>query len=106
MRNVWSTISIAVISNPRWRAPRRRSQTLQHLVVGAAFARRIDQLRSDLDMAVTAGLVDVVMLQEHRGGQHDVRPAGGLGHELFMRGDEQVVASETAPHPVAVRADR
>ena len=99
------SISIAVISKPGMTCPKPCRQTLQHLVVGAALARRIDQLRADLDVAVPAGLVDVVVLHEHRGRQHDVRPARRLGHELLVRADEQIVAGEAAADAVAVGAD-
>ena len=83
-----------------------RCQALQYLVVRAALAGRLDQLRADLDVAVPAGLVQIVVLHEHRCRQHDVGPARRLRHELLVRADEQVVAREAAAHAVAVRADR
>ena len=43
-----------------------------HLVVRPALARRLDDLRAGDDIAVPAALVDVVMLQEHGGRQHEV----------------------------------
>ena len=43
-----------------------------HLMVGAAFARRLDQLRPQQDVLVPAALVDVVVLEEHGRGQHHV----------------------------------
>jgi hypothetical protein len=74
-----------------FRAQKTR-QRLYQFVIGTAFARRLDQLRPDLDVAVTAGLINVIMLHEHRRGQHDIGPASRFGEELFVRGDEQIVA--------------
>ena len=85
-------ICIAVISKPRCCAPSRVASPCSDLVVGAALARRLDQLGTDLDMGVAAGLVEVVVLHEHRRRQHDVGPARCFGHELFVHADEQVVA--------------
>ena len=45
--------------------------------LGAGFAGWVDQFGAGLDVAVAAGLVDVVMLDEHGRGQHDVRELGG-----------------------------
>ena len=81
-------------------------QPLQHRVVGAALARRLDQLRADLEVGVAAGLVQVVVFHEHRCRQHHVGPASRLCHELFVHADEQIVTREPAAHAVAVRAHR
>src|SRR3954467_12810295 len=40
-------------------------KTLQHLMVRAALARRIDQLGANGDMLVTATVIEIVMLHEH-----------------------------------------
>ena len=95
-RSVASTISIAVMPKPRMLGAEPRSPgPADHLVVGAALARRLDQLGAELDVAVAAGLVDVVVLEEHRRGQHDVGHRGRLGHELLVHGDEQVLAQRS-----------
>ena len=57
-------------------------------------------------MLVAAGLVDVVVLQEHGGRQHHVGHPGGLGQKLLVHADEQVVAREPALDPVLVGRDR
>ena len=79
-------------------------ETPDNLVVGAALARRLDQLATDLQVAVAARLIQIVVFEEHGGGQHDVGPARRLGHELLVHCDEQVVPPEAAADAVAVRA--
>ena len=53
-----------------------------------------------LDVLVAAALVEVVVLHEHRRGQHDVGHQGRLGHELLVHADEQVLAGEAPLHAV------
>ncbi len=65
-------------------------------MIGAAFARRLDQLAAEDDVLVAAAPVDVVMLEEHRRRQHDVGHLGRVGHDLLVHGDEQVVAGKAA----------
>jgi hypothetical protein len=77
-------------------------QSADHLVIAAAFAGRIDELRPEQDVLAAAGLIDVVVLHEHGRGQDDVRHRGGLGHELLVRAHEQVIARETALHHILV----
>ena len=48
-------------------------QLADHVVVGPAVGIRLEQLARDLDARVPGGLVDVVVLEELRGRQHDVR---------------------------------
>ena len=74
-------------------------------MVGAAHARRVDQLGADLDVAVSAGLIDVVVLHEHRRRQHDVGEQRRLGHELLVYADKKIVAEKAPTHAVAVRCD-
>ena len=50
------------------------------------------------DVLVAAALVDVVMLEEHGGRQHDVGELGRVGHELLVHAGEQVVAQEALLH--------
>ncbi len=80
-------------------------QGADEVVVGAGLAGWVDDLAADLDVAVAAGLVDVVVLQEHRRGQDDVGVAGGFGHEVFVHDSEQVVTHEAFADAVAVGAD-
>ena len=39
---------------------------------------------ADLDMAVSTGLIQIVVLHEHRRRQHDIRPARRFRHELLV----------------------
>ena len=79
-------------------------QRADDLVIGAALARRVDEFRADLDEGMAARLIEVVVFQEHGCRENDVRPTRGLGHELLVRADEQIVAGETTAHAIAVRA--
>ena len=81
-------------------------QRADHLVVGAAFAGRLDQLRPEQDVLVAAALVDVVVLEEHGRRQHDVGHLRRLGHELLVHADEQILAREAALDPFLVGRDR
>ena len=71
-RSVQSISSRGVMAKPGCSAPRRSRQRADHLVVGAAFAGRLDQLRPEQNVLVAAALVDVVVLEEHGRRQHDV----------------------------------
>ena len=71
----------------------------------SGIRRAVRSVAADLDVRVAACLVQVVVLHEHRCGQHDIGPAGSFGHELLVHGDEQVVARKAAPYAVAVGAD-
>ena len=73
-------------------------QRADDVVVGAAFARHLDQLRAQQDVLVAAALVDVVVLQEHGGRQHHVGHLRRRRHELLVHGDEQVLAREAGLH--------
>src|SRR5207247_6043030 len=83
--------------------PRQRADDL---VVGAAFAGRLDQLGPELDVLVAAALVEVVVLEKHGRGQGNVGHAGGLGHELLVYADEQVLAGKAALDEILLRRDR
>ena len=80
-------------------------QRADHFVVRAARAGRLDDLRPEDDVLVTAGLVHVVVLEEHGGRQHDVRDRRGFGHELLVHADEEVVAREPPMHARELRRD-
>ena len=82
--------------------PRERADDV---VVRAAFAGRIDRLRRELEVLVGARGIEVVVLEEHRRRQDDVGMARGVGHELLVHADEQIVAGKTAPHRLLVRRD-
>ena len=79
------------------------AERLQHLVVGAAFAGRIDQLGADRNMLVAAAVIEIVMLHEHGRRQHDIGHRSRLGHELLVHGDEQVLAGKTLAHQGLLR---
>src|ERR1700738_1855771 len=53
----------------------------QYLMIGTAFAGRLDQLGADRNMLMAAPVIEIVVLHEHGRGQHDVGHLGGLGHE-------------------------
>ena len=81
-------------------------QGADHLVVGAAFARRLDELAAEPDILVAAARIDVVVLEEHGRRQDDVGHGGRLRHELLMDGDEQIVARETPLDAGLIGRDR
>ena len=54
---------------------------------------------------MAAALVDVVMLHEHGGRQHNIGEFRRIGHELLVYGHEQVVAQETLLHQALLGAD-
>ena len=74
------------------------AEALQHLVVGAAFAGRLDQLGADRNVLVAAAVIEIVMLHEHRRRQHDVGHLRRLGHELLVHRHEQVFARKALAH--------
>ena len=82
------------MAKPGCSAPTRSRECRDHLMIVAAFARRLDQLGAEHDVLVAAALIDVVMLEEHGGRQHDVGHPRRLGHELLMDADEQIVAGK------------
>ena len=82
------------------------AEPLQHLMVGAAFAGRLDQLGADRNVLVAAAVIEIVMLHEHGRGQHDVGHLRGLGHELLMHRHEQVLARKSLAHQRLLRRHR
>ena len=105
-RSIWSISSRGVIAKPGCSAPSRFASAADHLVIGAAFARRLDQLRPEDDVLMAAAAIDVVVLEEHRRRQHDVGHLRRLGHELLVHADEQVVARKAALDLRLVGRDR
>ena len=55
-------------------------------------------------MAERAMQID--MLQLHRRGEQQVGIVGGIGGELLVDHEEQIIASQTRKHPLLIRADR
>ena len=55
---------------------------------------------------MTAALIDVVVLEKHGRRQDDVGHDRGLGHELLVHADEQIVARKAALDPFLVGGDR
>ena len=82
------------------------AQRANHLVIGAALTGRLDELRPEQNVLAAAGGIKIVVLDEHGGRQDDVRDLGGVGHELLVHADEQILAGETALDHVLVRRDR
>ena len=77
----------------------------EDIVVRAAFVGRIDRLRRELEKLMRACGVDVVVLEEHRRGQNDIGKARGVGHELLVHADKQILAREPSPHLLLVGRD-
>ena len=67
-------------------------------MVAPALGIGLEQLARDLDPGVAGGLVDVVVLEEHGRRQDDVGHPRGLGQELLVHADEQVVPGEARVH--------
>ena len=82
------------------------AEALQHLVVGAALAGRIDQLGADRNMLMAAAVIEIVVLHEHGRRQHDVGHLGRLGHELLVHHHEQVFAGKALAHQRLLRRHR
>ena len=104
-RSVQSMISRGLIAKPRMLGAEPLGERRDHIVVGAAALRRLDRLRAELQILVAAGGVEVVVLEEHRRRQHDVGDARGVGHELLVHADEQVLARKAAPHLLLIGRD-
>jgi hypothetical protein len=69
-------------------------QLADDVVVGADVGKGVEDLPADLKAGVARGVVDVVVLEEHGGGEQDVGLLRRLGHELLLAGDEEVVPGE------------
>ena len=76
-----------------------------HLVIGAAAFGRVDHFGGELQVLMSPGGVDVVVLQKHCGRQDDVGVARGVGHELLVDAGEQIFARKTAAHFLLMRRD-
>ena len=51
-----------------------------------------------LGVLMAAAVVEIVVLHEHRRGEHDVGHLRCLGHELLVHRDEQILAGEPLAH--------
>jgi hypothetical protein len=91
-------ISHAVMAKPGCSAPSRRASAQDTSWLERHSAWRLDHLAGELEDGVAAAGIDVVVLEEGRRRQHDVGHARGLGHELLVHADEQVVAREARAH--------
>ena len=80
-------------------------QLADHVMVGARLAIGLDHLAGDLEWVWPLAGVDVVMLEEGRGRQHDIGHRRRLGHELLVDADEEIVAGEASRTLFGVRAD-
>ena len=74
-------------------------QLADHVVVLAASPGGSISLARHLEDGVAARGVEVVVLEERRGRQHDVGEGRRLGQELLVHADEQVLAREAARAP-------
>ena len=59
----------------------------------------------EIDVLVAAAAIDVVVLEEHGGRQHDVGELGRVGHELLVHAGEEVVAQKPLLHQPLLRRD-
>ena len=84
-------------------APR---EIADHFVVAAAFAGRLDELAAEHQVRVATALIDVVMLEEHGGGEHDVGEFRRLGHELLVDAGEEILPRQPLLHLRLVGCDR
>ncbi len=75
------------------------------VVVGAALARRIEQLGAQQNVLVAAALIEVVVLDEHGRGQHDVGEFRRCGHEMLVHAHEQILARKARLHLALLRRD-
>src|SRR5271166_2463669 len=76
-----------------------------HIVIGPALGVGRQYGATDLQVSVSPGGIDVVMLQEGGSGQYDVGHCRGFGHELLVDADKQVGARETAMHKAGFRGN-
>ena len=78
-------------------------EVAEHPVVGSRLTdRRRNRLRRVKHHRAVAHR-EVVVLEEARRGQHQVRVAGGVGQNLVEHDREQILAFEAAPHEFLVR---
>ena len=83
--------------------PQALRQPAQHVMVRACLAHRLDHGAGDLQMGVSAGDVEIVMLQKCRRGQNDVGHFRRFRHELLMHTHEQIIAHESRTDLAQVR---
>ena len=94
------------MSKPAMLGAEALGQRANHLVIVAAFARRLDQLGAEDEVLVAAAAIDIVVLKKGGRRQHHVRHLRGLGHELLVDADEQIVARKAALDLVLVGRNR
>ncbi len=70
----------------------------QNPMVGPALGVGLDDLLGHLQIGVPAGLIDIVVFEERRRGQHDVGHPRGVGQELLVHANEQILAPEAVAH--------
>src|ERR1051326_6488399 len=87
------------------RGPDPLPQLTHHLVIVAAFARRLDTLGSEDEILMTAATINVVVFEERRRRQHDIGHPCGFGHELLVHASEQVLARKARLHLVLIGRD-
>ncbi len=77
-----------------------------HLVIGAAFARRLDQFGSENEVLVAAAAIDVIVLEEGGRRQHHVGHFRRFGHELLVHASEKILAGKAPLHLILVGRNR
>ena len=80
-------------------------QSANDFVIGAAFAGRLDELWSEQKILTATGGVEIVVLDEHGRRQHHVGHFCGIGHELFVHANEQILAGKAALDHLLVGGD-
>src|ERR1019366_566624 len=74
--------------------------------VGFALAQRLNRRLRDLQVVVAISLDEIFVLEESRGRQNQIGKVGRVGQELLVNHREQVLALQTAPDQVLIRANR
>src|SRR5262245_61071855 len=77
-----------------------------HLMIVAAFARRLDQFGSENEILVSASAINIVVLEEGRRRERHICHLAWLRHELLMNADEQILASKALLDPVLIGRNR
>ena len=69
-------------------------QFTDHKMIVARLVERFDKFGTDLDIAMSAAQIEIVMLHKCRGRQDDICKLGGIGHKLFMHAQEQILPAQ------------
>ena len=61
-----------------------------------ALAGRFDNFGSEQNMLMAAPLINIIVLQKHRGGQNDIGVSRRFRHKLLVYTNKQIFALEPA----------